>query len=117
MSKRPWRAEFFAQFAAEISAHPQPIRRVIELGSGPGFLARYLLSTVSGLSYVLLDFSSAMHQLAKARLGGLAAQAEFVERSFKQDNRFEGLGHFDCVVTHQAVHELRHKHHASQLHS
>ena len=117
MSKRPWRAAFFAQFAAEISALPQQARRVLELGSGPGFLAEHLLTSVADLSYVLLDFSASMHQLAKARLGSFGAQVQFVERSFKQDNWPEGLGQFKCVVTHQAVHELRHKRYATHLHA
>ena len=117
MSKRPWRVEFFEQFAAEITAHPHRVHRVLELGSGPGFLAEHLLSVISGLSYVLLDFSPAMQQLAKLRLDDLAEHAQFIERSFKQDNWPEGLGQFECVVTHQAVHELRHKRYASQLHA
>lgn len=117
MLKRPWRAEFFAQFAAEISAHPRQIHHVLELGSGPGFLAEHLLRSNATLRYVALDFSSAMHELAVQRLDDLASRVQFVERSFKQDNWFEGLGRFDCVVTHQAVHELRHKRHAPVLHA
>lgn len=117
MAKRPWRAEFFERFAHEIASASPPVHRVLELGSGPGFLAQHLLQTLSHISYVLLDFSGAMHQLAMARLDALASRAQFVKRSFKERNWPEGLGVFDCVVTHQAVHELRHKRHASELHT
>jgi SAM-dependent methyltransferase len=117
MSKRPWRGEFFAQFADQIAAAPKKVHRVLEIGSGPGFLARHLLETLSDISYVLLDFSPAMHELATSRLIGLENRIRFIERDFKQENWYESLGRFDCVVTNQAVHELRHKRHATQLHS
>jgi len=117
MSKRPWRAEFFAQFAVQIASAPRSIHRVLEIGSGPGFLAKHLLEALSGISFVLLDFSTAMHQLAMSRLTGLENRIQFIERDFKQEDWYEGLSRFDCVVTHQAVHELRHKRHATQLHS
>jgi cyclopropane fatty-acyl-phospholipid synthase-like methyltransferase len=116
MSKRPWRAEFFARMEEEIAAAVPPARRILELGSGPGFLAQHLLQNLDGVSYVMLDFSAAMHQLARRRLGALSARAEFVERDFKQPGWDEGLGAFDCVLTMQAVHELRHKRHAPALH-
>ena len=117
MSKRPWRAEFFACFASAIASASVQVCRILELGSGPGFLAEHLLRQQPGVSYVALDFSAAMHQLAAARLGSLASGVWFVERSFREENWSHGLGAFDCIVTNQAVHELRHKRHASMLHT
>ncbi len=116
MSKRPWRTEFFAEFAAAIKAAPIPVGRVLELGSGPGFLAEQLLQALPSASYVALDFSPAMHQLAKARLGPLSARVQFVERSFRVPAWTQGLGLFEVIVTNQAVHELRHKRYALELH-
>jgi ubiquinone/menaquinone biosynthesis C-methylase UbiE len=118
MSKRPWRAEFFARFASEIAGVPGNVRRVLELGSGPGFLARHLLETSIDISsYTLLDFSPAMHQLAKVRLAGFEDRVRYIESDFKQESWPEGLGNFDCVVINQAVHELRQKRYATKLHS
>ncbi len=117
MSKRPWRSEFFAHFASAIASAPVQVRRILELGSGPGFLAEHLLRKLPGVSYVALDFSAAMHQLAAQRLGSLASGVQFVERNFREGNWSHGLGQFECIVTHQAVHELRHKCHASTLHT
>ncbi|GAB4570199.1 MAG: class I SAM-dependent methyltransferase [Rhizobacter sp.] len=116
MSLRPWRAEFFAAFA-ELIGHEGGARRVLELGSGPGFLAEQLLGSHDSLSYVALDFSPTMHELARQRLGALATRAEFVQRSLRDADWGQGLGHFDFVVTHQAVHELRHKRYATPLHA
>jgi SAM-dependent methyltransferase len=119
MQKRPWRTEFFDAFALEIQTGAlMHSVRILELGSGPGFLAKHLLDRVSTIDqYVALDFSAAMHQLAVQRLGERASSVEFVERSFLEPNWHDGLGKFDFVVTHQAVHELRHKSRASSLHT
>jgi SAM-dependent methyltransferase len=118
MSKRPWRIEFFERIARRLDGLTSGQPRVLELGSGPGFLARYVLEQVPALPhYVLLDFSPAMHVLARERLGRFAARASFLERDFKDPSWSAGLGPFDAVVTVQAIHELRHKRHASALHA
>ncbi len=114
LGKRPVRPEFFDTFARLIGTDGV---RVLELGSGPGFLAEHLLRALPGLRYVALDFSPAMHQLAAERLGDRAARVTFVERSFREPAWVDGLGPFDFVVTNQAVHELRHKDHAATLHA
>ena len=117
MAKRPWRSEFFDGFAAAIQSASSPVTRVLELGSGPGFLAERLLTALPSVSYFALDFSPAMHQLAARRLGALAERVEFLQRSFLDEGWSHGLGRFDCVVTNQAVHELRHKRRAPALHA
>ena len=114
LARRPVRPEFFDAFAREIGRDGA---RILELGSGPGFLAEHLLGAWSGLDYTALDFSPAMHQLAAERLGERAMRVRFVERSFREPAWVEGLGPFDVVVTHQAVHELRHKDYATTLHA
>lgn len=115
--KRPWRAEFFDRFAAEISMSAIPVRRILELGSGPGFLADRILRDFPNVEYVALDFSAAMHQLAATRLGPLASRVQFVERSLRESDWSHDLGRFEFIVTNQAVHELRHKRYAAALHS
>lgn len=115
--KRPFRPEFFAAFALAISTQSKgECARVLELGSGPGFLAEYLLTALPRIDYVALDFSGAMHQLASERLGISAKRVKFIERSFREEDWFHELGQFQCVVTNQAVHELRHKGYAATLH-
>jgi ubiquinone/menaquinone biosynthesis C-methylase UbiE len=116
MEKRPWRAEFFAKFADELVHMEPPAARVLELGSGPGFLAHKLLTGSSDLRMTLLDFSEAMHVLARQRLGPMLNRVEFLARSFKDTDWFHDLNAFDAVVTNQAVHELRHKRYAEELH-
>ena len=116
LAKRPCRPQFFAAFSAALSPLGSARGRVLELGSGPGFLAERLLQDHAAISYVALDVSPAMHQLAAMRLSAFIERVSFVERSFRDDGWASGLGQFECIVTQQAVHELRHKRHALALH-
>ena len=116
MSKRPWRVHFFQQFVNELRALDGAPLRVLELGSGPGFLAQRILEAIPSIGYTMLDFSPAMHELARERLGPLMQHVRPVVADFKGEGWAEDLGKFDAVVTTQAVHELRHKKHARALH-
>jgi ubiquinone/menaquinone biosynthesis C-methylase UbiE len=116
LEKRPWRTKFFAKFADELANMEPSVARVLELGSGPGFLASKVLSEISDLRMTLLDFSESMHALAGSRLGLMIYRVEFLVRSFKDPEWVQGLEGFDAVITNQAVHELRHKRYAAQLH-
>jgi SAM-dependent methyltransferase len=113
--KRPWRVDFFDVFASEIAKHSEKVE-VLELGSGPGFLAAHLLAQLPQLKLLLLDFSAAMHSLAQSRLGAKASAVQYIVRSFREPDWFAEIGSFDYVITNQAVHELRHKRHAVGLH-
>ncbi|MGP1718014.1 MAG: class I SAM-dependent methyltransferase [Methylophilus sp.] len=117
LAKRPWRPEFFQAFADTILKYfPTGAVRILELGSGPGFLAEFLLQALPKSQYVALDFSAAMHALAKERVGLGSEHIHFLERDFLTPDWSQGLGVFDVIVTMQAVHELRHKTRASSLH-
>jgi ubiquinone/menaquinone biosynthesis C-methylase UbiE len=112
---RPWRAQIRDRFAQRVATLP-PGARVLELGSGPGFLARRVLERCPNLErYTLLDFSEPMLELCRERLAGFSA-ASFALASFKSEEwPSHAGGPFDCVVSMQAVHELRHKRHALRL--
>jgi ubiquinone/menaquinone biosynthesis C-methylase UbiE len=112
---RPWRSQI-RDFIAEQLARLQPGARVLELGSGPGFLAERVLERCPQLGrYTLVDFSRPMLVLSRERLARFHA-ASFVCASFKSAEWIECVeGPFDCVVSMQAVHELRHKRHALRL--
>lgn len=113
---RPFRKDFFEAFREELARTGLQNLQVLELGSGPGFLAEYLLSRIPALSITLLDYSPAMHMLAQRRLAPWADRVEFLERDFSQPDWLEDLGAYDAVITLQAIHELRHKRHAAGFH-
>ena len=112
MAKRPWREAFFRAFVAELECLRPAGGVILELGSGPGFLARRILESLPEVDYTALDFSSAMHALARQHLGSLATRARFVVADFASSGWTVGLSKYHAVVTLQAVHELRHKRHA-----
>ena len=114
--QRPFRLEFFEAFYQQLSLIDEQPLKVLELGSGPGFLAEYLLSILPNLNISLLDNSLAMHSLANKRLNKYLSHVKFIEVDFKQNNWNQGLDKYDAVITLQAVHELRHKRYATELH-
>jgi len=116
MTKRPWRQEFFNAFADELKSLKRSGLSILELGSGPGFLAEQILNAIPDVQYSLLDFSEPMHLLAKERLNRYLPQLNFILKDFKSENWTEHLGKYAAVVTNQAVHELRHKRYAIEFH-
>jgi SAM-dependent methyltransferase len=111
--KRPFRPNFFAAFCAALSSRRSI--RILELGSGPGQLAREILIHCDVNAYVALDWSQAMHDIAAEHLADLVGRVTFVVRDFRKPTWPVHLGTFDAIVTQQAVHETRHKRHAVPL--
>jgi cyclopropane fatty-acyl-phospholipid synthase-like methyltransferase len=111
IKQKPWRPQFFAAFASVLNARFRNAFTVLELGSGPGHLAESLLRDCAISRYVALDFSAAMHQLARARVAALGANIEFVTQDFRLPDWGRRLGRFDAVVTMHAAHEVRHTRH------
>ena len=113
--RRPWRSKVRDHIAARV-ATLAPRARVLELGSGPGLLAHRVLQRCPDLEvYTLFDFSEPMLALSRERLAAFPA-ASFVLGSFKAESWARRVGgRFDCVLSMQAVHELRHKRHALRL--
>ena len=107
--RRPYRPRFCAALAS------RPKLRILELGSGPGQLAREILVHCDVHIYVALDFSPAMHEIAAEHLGELASRVTFVTRDFREPTWPGDLGTFDAIVTLQAAHETRHKRHMVPL--
>lgn len=117
--KRPWRPMIFDHFVTAVMESKVPAPRVLELGSGPGFLAEHVLDRCPSIArYTLLDFSEPMLAQSRRRLGGHEGRTAFVHADFKSDAWPTAAGGpFDLVLSLQAVHELRHKRHAPRLYT
>lgn len=111
VKRRPSRPHFFAAFVEALNAAGAASRSVLELGSGPGHLAERILLYCSISRYVALDFSAAMHEIARERLMPFLDRVEFVQGDFMSPDWGASLGRFDAVVTMQSAHETRHKRH------
>jgi len=109
------------RFGSGIAEHVGALRRdaqILELGSGPGLLAECILERCHNVSsYTLLDFSPHMLAVSRERLARFPA-AEFVFASFRSEDWIQSVaGPFACIVSMQAVHELRHKRYARRLYA
>jgi len=115
VAKRPWRPRFFEAFAAELNACFERPFSLAELGSGPGHLAKEIVQNCRVDSYTAIDFSPAMHDLARKHLGPDADRIRFVVQDFRQTDWVGHAGIVDAIVTMQAAHEVRHKSHLPSL--
>jgi SAM-dependent methyltransferase len=116
-SNKPWRSEFRASFAELLREQANSPLRILELGSGPGLLAKRILQDVSVSEYVLFDFSNPMMNMAKEALGD-RSEVSYHLGDFKEPDwpkRVSGV--FDAIISMQAVHEIRHKKHIPWLYS
>lgn len=105
-TKRPFRPEFFDAFVSELATLQKP--QVLDVGSGPGFLAERVLNGCDVASYHLFDFSPHMLELSRARLRDFGESAVFHQGSFLDEQWWQSLPTpFDAIVSMQAIHEAR----------
>lgn len=116
-TNKPWRAEFRESFAELLRPFAKAPIRILELGSGPGLLAKRILRDVPVREYVLFDFSDPMMQMARETLGPRAEVSYHIGDFRSHDWASKVPGVFDAVVSMQAVHEIRHKRHVPWLYA
>lgn len=112
---KPWREPMRQRFSDLVGSLPNGAR-VLELGSGPGYLAETVLSGCPRLrSYTLVDFSEHMLALSRERLADIE-RARFVQADFKLRNWSDLMSTpYTAVIAMQAIHEIRHKRHVPGL--
>jgi len=116
-SNKPWRPELRASFSELLKPLATSPLRILELGSGPGLLAKQVLHDVPVREYVLFDFSEPMMVMAKEALGD-RTDVSYHRGDFKEPNwpgKVSGI--FDAIISMQAVHEIRHKRHIPWLYA
>ena len=88
----------------------QPVRRVIDLGSGDAVLLDAVLSAFPDASGVALDYSEAMRELAATRLARFGARAAVAPIDLRRpDWRTHAADGPDLVVSGFAIHHLPHE--------
>lgn len=116
-SNKPWRPELRGLFAKRLCEEGESPIRILELGSGPGLLAKRVLQDVPVSEYVLFDFSKPMMEMAQEALGQ-RTDVSYCLGDFKEPNWPRKLpGDFDAIISMQAVHEIRHKRHIPWLYA
>lgn len=105
-SKRPFRLELFNAIVSQLSALHAP--KVLDVGSGPGFLAERILAGCDVASYHLFDFSPHMLELSRGRVVDFGDRAVFHQGSFLDEGWWRSLpAPYDAIVSMQAIHEVR----------
>jgi tRNA (cmo5U34)-methyltransferase len=80
---------------------------VLDLGSGTGFLLQRLLVRFPGIRVVAVDGARSMLDLARARLGDLAARVEYRIGDFRTLAELcRDIASFDAVTSSFALHHL-----------
>ena len=106
---KPWRVPMRRRFAELIGTLPAGAS-VLELGSGPGYLAECVLEHCPNVeTYTVLDFSEFMLDMSRERLERFKA-ARFVKADFRTADWIRAVAPpYSAVIAMQAVHEIRHK--------
>lgn len=114
-TKRPQRIRIRQTIVDELQALA-PGSRVLELGSGPGFLAEQVLRQCPHIArYTLFDFSQPMLDMSRDRVGRFPSAAFLLGDFRAEEWTARATGPYEAVVSMQAVHEVRHKRHVPRL--
>ncbi len=103
----PERLTLFQLMLSELRSGIPADGRVVELGVGPGYLAEYLLSRMSGIRYWGVDFSSPMLDIARQRLHPYSDRVAYLQADLVAERWWEALpAPVDAIVSTWALHDL-----------
>jgi SAM-dependent methyltransferase len=112
----PQRHEIIRHIRQQIASLPVSAPRVVELGSGPGILAKYLLSELPHLRYTGIDNSEPLQTFARSQLASFNGRAELIRADLNADSWFELVsGRDHVVVSMQSLHDLGDESHVSRI--
>lgn len=103
----PPRLALFDMILDQIRQLPGDPPNVLELGLGPGYMARHILQRHPTLRYEGLDFSSVFFEVAKRTLGALAARVTFTKADLLDQSWPRCLAHPPhAIISTWALHDL-----------
>lgn len=105
-SAGPLTAEAIERATAALRGGRDDVRRVADLGSGPGVEACALATAFPAAVIVARDGSPAMRAAARRRVGEAGLSARVEVGAIDLDGDLSSLGAFDLVWTAQALHHL-----------
>lgn len=103
----PARRQLFENIAGLLKAHTRDNALVVELGTGPGFLAEFILEKCPKIDYVGIDFSREMFEIAGERIKRFEGRFRFVQMDLTKDllaNHFETP--VDAIISTWSLHDL-----------
>src|SRR5438552_444419 len=82
----PERLQLFDMILAQIGRPSVPNSHVVELGIGPGYMARHILERNPIVTYEGVDFSEVFFEIAKETVGDLAQRVTLTKADLKDQN-------------------------------
>ncbi len=84
-----------------------PLKHVVELGIGPGYMARYILERNDEVTYEGVDFSDAMFGIARETIGDLMARVTLTSADFLDNSWPSNLSQQPgAMISTWALHDL-----------
>jgi SAM-dependent methyltransferase len=101
------RLQLFDMILAEVEKLGKAAPHIVELGTGPGYMARHILERHAKLSYEALDFSEVFLVVARETIGGLVNRVTFTNADLLDQNWPGKLSRRpDAIVSTWALHDL-----------
>ena len=101
------RLQLFDLVLAQVNRLGKDAPHVVELGTGPGYMARHILERNGKLSYEALDFSEVFLEIAHETLVDLATRVTFTNADLLDQNWPEKLSRRpDAIISTWSLHDL-----------
>ena len=101
------RLQLFDMILGQIEQFCKPDAHVLELGTGPGYMARHILERNNRVSYEALDFSDAFIDVARQTIGDLASRVVFTNADLMTKDWPDKLSRRpDAIISTWALHDL-----------
>lgn len=101
------REERFAAMVDAVAGCCGPQPRVVDLGCGPGSLARRLLDAVPGASVVAVDMDPVLLAIGRGALGDMGGRLQWVDADLRSGWEQQLDGPVDACVSTTALHWLQ----------
>jgi len=101
------RLKLFDMILDQIARLQKRRAHVVELGTGPGYMARHILERNDDITYEALDFSEVFFDVARKTLGDLAFRVAFTNADLMDQGWPAKLKKIpDAIVSTWALHDL-----------
>ncbi len=101
------RLQLFDLILDQINRLEKDRAHVLELGTGPGYMARHILERNDQITFEALDFSDVFMDVARETLGALASRVTFTNADLMTQDWPEKLStQPDAVISTWALHDL-----------
>lgn len=103
----PARQQLFEDIVKLLKARVRDKALVVELGTGPGFLAEFVLENCPEIEYVGIDFSREMFELAGKRIKRFNGRFSFRQMDLTQDAFLDHIeAPVDAIISTWSLHDL-----------